>query len=93
MNLTPFLVIWACLACAAIGMALYRRLLARNEDDYIHVGEGSDKIVQQQTALAQRLEVIESWERILIIVAAISAVLLGAAYVYEYWRASQQAVG
>ena len=68
MSLTLFLVLWACVAFAAIGLALYRKLLARNEDDYIHVGEGTDKMVQQQTALAQRLEVIDRWEKILIIV-------------------------
>ncbi len=93
MTMTPFLILWACVACGAIGIALYRKLLTRNEDDYIHVGEGAEKIVQQQTALAQRLEAVERWEKILIIVAAVGAVLLAAAYIYQYWRDSQLPVG
>jgi hypothetical protein len=93
MSMTPFLILWACVACAAIGIALYRKLLTRNEDDYIHVGEGTEKLVQQQTALAQRLEAVERWEKILIIVAAVGGVLLAAAYIYLYWRESQMPVG
>ncbi len=90
MNMIPFLAIWACIAAAAIGLALYRRLLTRNEDDYVHVAEGEASRIPQQLALAQKLDVIDRWEKILISAAVIIGILIGAAYLYQLWNQSSQ---
>lgn len=88
-NLTPYVVIWACIACGAALLALYRRFITRNEDDYIHVAEGEAQAIPQQVAMAQKLDVIDRWEKILLIVAAVTGVALGCAYIYQLWIASQ----
>ena len=88
MNLMPFAVIWACLAMAVLGLALYRKLVTRNEDDYVHVADGEAKLIPQQVATAHTLDVIDHWEKILMIVAVVAGVLLGAAYLYQFWIAS-----
>lgn len=88
MNLMPYTVVWACIAGAAILIALYRKFITRNEDDYIHVAEGEAKAIPNQIAMAQKLDVIDRWEKILLITAAATGVALGAAYIYNLWVAS-----
>ena len=90
MNLTPFTVIWACLAAAVLGLALYRKLVTRNEDDYVHVADGEAKLIPQQIATAHKIEVIDHWEKILMIVALATGILLGCAYLYQLWLQSQK---
>ena len=93
MNLMPFAVIWACLAMAVIVLALYRKLVTRNEDDYVHVADGEAKLIPLQIATARKLDVIDHWEKILMIVAVIAGALLGAAYLYQLWIESQKPLG
>ena len=88
MNLMPYTVVWACIAGAAIVIALYRKFITRNEDDYIHVAEGEAKAIPNQIAMAQKLDAIDRWEKILLITAAATGVALGAAYIYHLWVAS-----
>lgn len=88
-NLMPYTVIWACIAGAAILVALYRKLLTRNEDDYLHVAEGEAKAIPQQVAMAQKLDVIDRWEKILLIATVVTGLALGGAYIYHLWVASQ----
>jgi len=88
MNLMPYTVVWACIAGAAIVVALYRKFITRNEDDYIHVAEGEAKAIPHQIEMAQKLDVIDKWEKILLITAALTGVALGAAYIYHLWVAS-----
>jgi len=90
MNIMPFVVIWACIAAAALGLALYRKMVTRNEDDYLHVAEGEAKMIPAQIATAQKIEAIDRWEKILMILAIAGGVLLGAAYLYQMWIASQK---
>ena len=38
MSFMPFaIVVWLAITSAVIGLAVYRKLVARNEDDYLHV--------------------------------------------------------
>jgi|GraSoiStandDraft_35_1057300.scaffolds.fasta_scaffold552814_1 hypothetical protein len=92
MTLTPFALIWAALVVATIGLGLYRKLVASHEDDYIHVSEGESKLVAQQVAVAQKLDVLDRWARILIITSAVTGVLLGIAYLYKLWVDSSKPV-
>jgi hypothetical protein len=89
MNLTLYTVIWSCIAGAAILLALYRKLITRNEDDYLHVADGEAKAIPQQVAMAQRLDMIDRWEKILLIAATVTGLALGGAYIYHLWVASQ----
>ena len=93
MSLMPFAVIWAFLAMAVLGLALYRKLVTRNEDDYVHVADGEARLIPQQIATAHKLDVIDHWEKILMIVTLITGVLLGCAYLYQLWVESQRPLG
>jgi len=91
MNLTPFLVVWIVLAVAVMVMIVWRKLVASHEDDNLHVLDGGG--VQQataQTVLAQKLDVIDKWGKLLTIIAVAYGVLLGLAYAYQGWIATSR---
>jgi hypothetical protein len=78
----PFVVSWAALAIAVLALALYRYFVARNEDDYIHVGV--DTMSQQQT-LAKKLDSIDRWGKGLTILAAIYGLAIACLFMYSAW--------
>jgi len=49
-NLIPFIVLWSLLAASVIAMIVWRKMVANQEDDTIHVLQGS---VAQQVTVAQ----------------------------------------
>jgi hypothetical protein len=82
MNLMPFVVSWAVLATLVLALAIYRYFVARNEDDFVHV-DGSH--VSNQQAIAKKLDAIDKWGKLLTIVAAVYAVVIGGFFMYSSW--------
>ncbi len=79
----PLIVSWAILACVVAGLAFYRKAIARNEDDYIHVDAVG--VNNQQVALARKLEQIDKWGKLLTIVVAVYGVILLGVFLYQGW--------
>ncbi|SPE32120.1 conserved hypothetical protein [Candidatus Sulfopaludibacter sp. SbA6] len=79
-NLVPFIVLWALLAASVLVLIVWRKMVANNEDDTLHVLQGS---VAQQVTVAQKLEVIDKWGKILTVITLVFGLILGAAYVYQ----------
>ena len=90
MNLIPFVVIWAVLATIVLGLAVYRKMVARQEDDFIHV---TTDVVAQQQAVAKKLEVIDKWGKILTVVAVVFALALVGMFLYQGWTETSARVG
>jgi hypothetical protein len=78
-NFIPLFVIWAMLALGVLAMFIWRRSVASNEDDSLHVLHGA---LAPQTAVAQKLDVIDKWGKILTVITVVSGLLIAAAYVY-----------
>ena len=93
MTIIPFAVIWASLAVAVIGLAVYRRIIALHEDDTIHVAQSEAGAIPGQLAIAHKLEVLDRWGKTLTILTVASGVVLGAAYLYYLWNQSMRPVG
>jgi hypothetical protein len=81
-NLTPFLVLWMALSLVVVAMIVYRKLVARQEDDMLHVLHGS---LTPQIVVAHKLDVIDKWGKLLTVIAVVYGVLLGAAYIWQAW--------
>ena len=79
MNYLPLLVVWSALALVVLGLFIWRQTVARNEDDTLHVMHGA---LTQQTSMAQKLDMIDKWGKILTVITVIFGLLLAAAYVY-----------
>ncbi len=87
-NLTPFAVIWACLALITAGLALYRKMITHHEDDYLHVHEGEARVVAQQFVLAHRVDVVDRWGKSLTVVTGVTGVIIAALYLYQGYMQS-----
>jgi len=93
MNLTPFLIAWVVLASFVLVLAGYRRLVARSEDDFLHVREGDTSLVSHQASIAGRLDLVDKWGKALTVVAFAFGLILAALYVYEKWVETSTFVG
>ena len=93
MNLLPYFIVWAVLACVVIGLLIYRRTLSGQEDDTLHVSDPTGSISSHQVMLARKLEVIDRWGKILTVIALLYGVALLGAYLYVGWVRSTQFIG
>jgi hypothetical protein len=82
-NLLPYAIFWGALTTTVLGMVFYRRLVARNEDDSLHL-EGNIRGIQ--AALARRLESIDRWGKTLTVVVVVYALALACVYLYQVWN-------
>lgn len=82
-NLTPAVVIWALLAIATLGLALYRKLISASEEDLIHLGPGEERLIPEQVALAARLKAIDRWGKILTVITVFVGLAMAAVYLYQ----------
>jgi hypothetical protein len=84
-NLTPAVVIWATLAIATLGLALYRKLVSNSEEDLVHLGPGEERRIPEQVALASKLKMIDRWGKILTITTVVIGLWIAALYLYQAW--------
>lgn len=89
MNLMPLaFVLWLAIASAVVGLAVYRKLIARYEDDSLHVSEGDAARIARQSFVAQRLDVVDKWGKALTVITAVYGAVLFAIYIYGVWMSS-----
>ena len=81
-NLMPFVFVWTLFAASVLVLIVWRKAVARNEDDSLHMVQGA---VAKQVSVAQKLELIDKWGKILTAVTVVSGLVLGAAYIYQTW--------
>ena len=89
--LTPFLAGWVVLACAVAGLAIYRKMIASQEDDVIHVSAEST-LISKQADVAHRLDMVDRWGKLLTVVLFVCGILLAVAYGYQIWTEGSQTV-
>lgn len=83
MHLTPYVVLWACLAVAVLGLALFRYLVSFREDDNIHLSEGEKGLITKQLTIFHILEAIDRWGKSLTVVALVGGLALAGIYLYQ----------
>lgn len=81
-------IIWAALTLFVIGLALARKLAARNEDDLVHLASGAERAITQQVAVAQKLEWFDHWGKTLTIADGLFGVVLVAIMLYNAYQES-----
>src|SRR3954453_2839506 len=83
MNLFPLLVLWGSMAVSVLLLIVWRKTVARNEDDQVHLLH--TEAVPQQAAVAQKLDQIDKWGKIVTAVTVAFGVLIAAIFVYQTW--------
>ena len=77
-------VLWIVLALAVVALAVYRRMIAQQEDDALHVLEPVS-VAQQQVGVAQKLDEIDRWGKRLTILTTVYGLILAVAFVLQAW--------
>ncbi len=81
-------VLWLAVASTVVGLAVYRKLVSRFEDDSLHMNEADSSRVAQQAFVAHRLDVVDKWGKALTVFAVVYGVVLFAIYTYGVWMSS-----
>lgn len=71
------------LVIATCALAAYRKFVTREEDDLVHLGEGSVQHAARQEALAKTLNQLDTITKILISVTVVYGLGLGATMIYQ----------
>jgi hypothetical protein len=82
-NFIPFLALWLVLAVGVIVMIAWRKVVARQEDDALHVMDVG--AVSHQVDVAHKLDVIDKWGKILTAIVVVYGLVLGGLYLYQSW--------
>lgn len=87
-NLFPFTVLWMALSAVVVGLIGYRKWVANDEDDTLHVLDHESGLVAQQVVVAHKLDVIDRWGKALTAAALVYGFVVAAAYLYQGWLIS-----
>jgi hypothetical protein len=91
-DLRPLIVLWGLLAASVLVLIVWRKAVARNEDDQLHVLHTD--AVPQQAQVAQKLEQIDKWGKIVTAVTVAFGLLIAGIFVYQTWMlASTKVLG
>ena len=82
-NFIPFLALWVVLAVGVIVMIAWRKVVARQEDETLHVMDVG--AVSHQVDIAHKLDVIDKWGKIVTAITVVYGLVLGALYLYQSW--------
>lgn len=88
-NLVPHIAILAVLAVIVGGLAIYRKAVASHEDDTVHLSGGGDA-VQEQVAVASKLNAIDKWGKLLTVVLVVYGLVVVGMYIMQMWETSSK---
>lgn len=88
MDLTMHLFVIALLSVAVIGLAVYKRTLGSDEEEYLHLHDSNlgASAVSQQAALSARLEKLDRAMMVMIALLVIYGVGIGGSLLYHEWN-------
>jgi phage terminase Nu1 subunit (DNA packaging protein) len=81
---------WLIMLAVLIVVALYRKWLARTEDDTVHLSDFEGRIVHHQATLAKQLERVEMAGKVITIAFVLYTLTLIGRIIYLGWMDSLQ---
>jgi hypothetical protein len=75
--------LWALLAATVLALIVWRKTVARNEDDQVHLLH--TEAVPHQAAVAHKREQIDKWGKIVTAVTIAYGVLIAGLFIYQTW--------
>ncbi len=77
------LVLWIVLAAVLAILFAYRRVVAGGSDEFVHVSDVSDAVIEKQKATARTLQQLDRIVMVLVIVLVVYGIALGGFQVYH----------
>jgi hypothetical protein len=84
MNLNVLLTLWSGLLLATVAVSVLRWNAGQKEDDHLHMLDDA-KLISAQIATAHRLDVLDRWIRVLLVLTLLLGLALGALHMYNVW--------
>ncbi|MBV9268711.1 MAG: hypothetical protein JO061_21260 [Acidobacteriaceae bacterium] len=81
---------WFAILMVLIVVALYRKWLARTEDDTVHLSDLEDKVLQHQQTLAKQLARVDLTGKVITIAFVLYTVTVIGRIIYLGWMDSLQ---
>ncbi len=82
--------LWALLAITVVVLIVWRKSVAREEDDQVHLLQTD--AVPHQVAVAQKLEQIDKWGKIDTAVTVAYGLLIAGLYLYQVWTSTSTSI-
>jgi hypothetical protein len=73
---------WIMLAAAVAVLAVYRGLVARNDDEYVHLGRNQEQLLKAQVAVGGKINALDKWGKLLTAVTFAYGAVLAGVYLY-----------
>jgi len=83
----PLIALWGLMAVAVIVLAVMRKMAAQGESEVLRVDDTAFE--NQQANIAQRLEKIDTWGKIVTAVTAVYGLGLIVLHLYNVWNQGQ----
>lgn len=94
MNLVPLGIVWVVLLAVILVLAFRRSLLAREEDDMLHVGDAAAAAATaRQIAVGKKLTALERLLKMLTVLLILYGLVLVGLFFYDAWTASTRIAG
>jgi hypothetical protein len=84
MNLNVLLTLWSGLLLATVAVSVLRWNAGQKEDDHLHMLDDA-KLISAQIATAHRLDVLDRWMRVLLVLTLLLGLAVGALHLYNVW--------
>jgi len=81
-------ILWSALTLFVISLAVFRKFASRREDDLVHLSGSADVAIHQQVEVANKLDKIDHWGKLLTVVDVVFGVVLLAVTLYITWQNS-----
>ena len=81
---------WGVLVLIVVGLIFYRKSIANQEDDGLHVLEPVT-VAAQQTAVVQKLDHIDRWGKLVTALTVVYGLAIVVLWFYQYWIESSKA--
>ncbi len=88
-NLLPYVLAWVVLAVIVIVLAFVRKNVSSQEDDTLHLGGGSEGVIERQKQIAKKLATLDLWGKILTALLAATGLVLLVLYGMQMWESSK----
>ncbi len=73
---------WIMLAAAVAVIAIYRGLVARDDDEFVHLGRNQEQLLKSQAALGSKINTLDKWGKALTAVTFAYGAVLAGVYLY-----------
>ncbi|MCX6590799.1 MAG: hypothetical protein NTZ56_04675 [Acidobacteria bacterium] len=73
---------WIILAAGVAILAIYRGLVARNDDEFVHLGRNEGQLVESQALLGTKINALDKWGKVLTAVTFVYGAVLASVYLY-----------